>query len=188
MADAGVTWTAERVGLLRKLWGEGLSASEIASELGERATRNAVLGKGHRLGLVRSAATGAGTPRPRKPNRRPEPPLTAEPSGQNAPVLTPTMVDPQPAEEAEVARPREEALVPVQKLEQTRRQEDVVAPLSKRVTIMELREAMCRFPLGDPTTPEFRYCGAQAITSLPYCPHHAQIAYQPAAERKRLRA
>ena len=53
---------------------------------------------------------------------------------------------------------------------------------------MELREAMCRWPLGDPTTPEFRFCGAHAATGLPYCPHHAQIAYQPAAERKRLRA
>jgi GcrA cell cycle regulator len=52
--------------------------------------------------------------------------------------------------------------------------------------ILELREFMCRWPLGDPTTPEFRYCGTQALMGLPYCPHHAQIAYQPAAERKRL--
>jgi len=78
--------------------------------------------------------------------------------------------------------------VTAQKLEQTRRQEEVVVPLSKQVTIMELREAMCRWPLGDPATPEFRYCGAQAIMGLPYCPYHAQVAYQPAAERKRLRA
>jgi GcrA cell cycle regulator len=63
----------------------------------------------------------------------------------------------------------------------------VVAPRSAGVTIMELREAMCRFPLGDPTSPEFRFCGARAITGLPYCSHHARIAYQPAAERKRLR-
>src|SRR3954470_16259077 len=54
------------------------------------------------------------------------------------------------------------------------------------VMILELREFMCRWPLGDPTTPEFRYCGTQALMGLPYCPHHAQIAYQPAAERKRL--
>jgi GcrA cell cycle regulator len=60
--------------------------------------------------------------------------------------------------------------------------------LSERVTIMELRESMCRWPLGDPTTAEFRFCGAHAITGLPYCTHHARVAYQPAAERKRLRA
>ena len=65
---------------------------------------------------------------------------------------------------------------------------EVVAPRSDGVTIMELREFMCRWPLGDPTTPEFRYCGIQAVMGLPYCPYHAQIAYIPAAERKRLRA
>jgi GcrA cell cycle regulator len=51
-----------------------------------------------------------------------------------------------------------------------------------------LSESMCRWPLGDPTTAEFRFCGAHAITGLPYCTHHARVAYQPAAERKRLRA
>jgi GcrA cell cycle regulator len=187
MADAGVTWTAERVGLLRKLWSEGLSASQIAAELGGGVTRNAVISKAYRLGLVHGAVERPNTARSRKPSPPPDLPSTTEPSGQNAPGLTPTMVDPQPADEPEETRPREEALVPAQKLEQPRRQ-DAVVPLSKRVTIMELREAMCRWPLGDPTTPEFRYCGAQAIMGLPYCAHHAQVAYQPAAERKRLRA
>jgi hypothetical protein len=61
----------------------------------------------------------------------------------------------------------------------------VALAVSERVTIMDLRESMCRWPLGDPTTPEFRFCGARSITGLPYCTHHAEIAYQPAAERKR---
>jgi GcrA cell cycle regulator len=187
MADAGVTWTAERVGLLRKLWSVGLSARQIAAELGGGVTRNAVISKAHRHGLVHGAVEVPNTAHSCKPSPPPDLPSTTELSGQNDPVLTPTMVDPQPAEEPKETRPREEALVPAQKLEQTRRQE-VVVPLSKRVTIMELREAMCRWPLGDPTTPEFRYCGAQAIMGLPYCAHHAQVAYQPAAERKRLRA
>ena len=65
---------------------------------------------------------------------------------------------------------------------------EAVVPLSEGVTIMELRESTCRWPLGDPTTPEFRYCGGRAISGLPYCVHHSQLAYQPAAERKRLRA
>jgi GcrA cell cycle regulator len=67
-------------------------------------------------------------------------------------------------------------------------EEEVVVPLSERVTIMELRESMCRWPLGDPTTPDFRFCGARSITGLPYCTYHARVAYQPAAERKRIRA
>ncbi len=61
----------------------------------------------------------------------------------------------------------------------------VALAVSQRVTIMDLRDSMCRWPLGDPTTPDFRFCGARSITGLPYCTHHAEIAYQPAAERKR---
>ena len=86
------------------------------------------------------------------------------------------MSNPQPA-----AQPTEQ---PAATLPQT----DMGVPGSEGVTIMELREGMCRWPLGDPTTPAFRYCGAGAVEGLPYCPHHAQIAYQPATERKRLRA
>ena len=68
------------------------------------------------------------------------------------------------------------------------RREEAVVPQSQGVMIMELREGVCLWPLGDPTSPEFRYCGARAAEGPPYCAHHAQIAYQPAAERKRLRA
>ena len=63
--------------------------------------------------------------------------------------------------------------------------DSVPLAVSERVTIMDLRESMCRWPMGDPTSPEFRFCGGRAITGLPYCTHHAQIAYQPAAERRR---
>jgi GcrA cell cycle regulator len=69
-----------------------------------------------------------------------------------------------------------------------RRRDEAVVPRLEGVTIMELREGVCRWPLGDPTSPDFRYCGARASEGLPYCAYHAQIAYQPATERKRLRA
>ena len=59
--------------------------------------------------------------------------------------------------------------------------EDVVVPMSLRVTIVELKEAMCRWPLGDPTTAEFRYCGIQSAGAGPYCAHHGSMAYQPRA-------
>ena len=64
--------------------------------------------------------------------------------------------------------------------------ESVVVPMSLRVTIVELKEAMCRWPLGDPTTPEFRYCGSPAASG-PYCAYHGRLAYQPAQERRRER-
>jgi GcrA cell cycle regulator len=110
------------------------------------------------------------TPRSRKLSPPPDQPVPAEPPPQNNPVLAP-MTPNQPSAEAAELRRRDEAVVP--RLE--------------GVTIMELREGVCRWPLGDPTSPDFRYCGARAVEGLPYCSHHAQIAYQPSVERKRLR-
>ena len=171
MSDAGGTWTEERVELLKKLWSDGFSASQIAAEIGG-VTRNAVIGKVHRLGLSgRGKTSTAGIPRPRKPRLAGPQPVSAPMARGNvalAPKIAPRLI-PQPLPQA----------VP---------EEQVVVPLAERVTIMELRESMCRWPMGDPTTPEFRFCGARAIGGLPYCTHHAQIAYQPAAERKRIRA
>ena len=171
MANAGLTWTKERIERLKELWREGLSASEIAAELGEGVSRNSVLGKAHRLGLAQGERKVASSPRPRKPPHSPDPAPAAEPPPQSKPDPAPMMSDRPPAEAAELPR-RDEAIV----------------PQSHGVTIMELREGVCRWPLGDPTTPAFRYCGARAVEGLPYCSHHAQLAYQPAAERKRLRA
>ena len=170
-AGAGMTWTKERIELLTKLWTEGLSASQIAAELGGDVSRNAVLGKANRLGIGPERGKGGSTPRPRKP-RPPEPAPGVETFIPQDPSPASMMTTPQPAAPPTPLPPREGAVV----------------PRSEGVTIMELREFMCRWPLGDPTTPEFRYCGTQALMGLPYCAHHAQIAYQPAAERKRLRA
>ena len=69
MANVGQTWTEDRIELLTKLWREGLSASQIAAELGGDVSRNSVLGKANRLELVRNEVKGAGTRRPRKPDR-----------------------------------------------------------------------------------------------------------------------
>ena len=171
MANAGLTWTKERIELLTKLWTEGLSASQIATELGNGVSRNAVLGKAHRLGLAQSKGMEGSTARPRKPPP-PEPPAQAEPPAHQDPAPLPRTACEQPTRQPEV----------------TTISAEVDAPRLHGVTIMELREAMCRWPLGDPTTPAFRFCGARANSGLPYCPYHAQIAYQPATERKRLRA
>jgi GcrA cell cycle regulator len=175
MNEAGA-WTDERVELLKKLWSDGLSASQIAAELGS-VTRNAVIGKVHRLGLsgrAKSTAQPAGARgnAPRKaPARAPSHPMagSAAAATRGAHALAPSFV---PAAEIEAEA---EPLPP----------EDVVIPFSERVTIMDLREYMCRWPMGDPTRPDFRFCGARAQTGLPYCSHHARIAYQPAADRRR---
>jgi hypothetical protein len=60
-----------------------------------------------------------------------------------------------------------------------------VVHIAERVTIMDLRDGMCRWPIGDPTSSEFRFCGASAYTGVPYCEYHSQLAYQPSADRRR---
>lgn len=161
-----MSWNDERVDLLSRLWMEGRSASQIAAELGGGVTRNAVIGKVHRLGLSGRAKVAqtqaANRLRPVKPLARadelPAPALDAV-----APAL-PTSLPP--------VAPRAHT-------------GDVVIPLSNRVTIMELRDSMCRWPLGDPSSAEFRYCGSRAGVMGPYCEQHARLAFQPAQERRR---
>lgn len=169
MVEAIPTWTDERVDLLRRLWEEGLSASQIAAQLGG-VTRNAVIGKVHRLGLAgRVKPNGAGQVTGRK---------KIDQDAVVALVEEPTLPEP-PA----VVSHRPAPDFPL--VSQPSAPEPTGLAVSQRVTIMDLRESMCRWPMGDPTSPDFRFCGGRAITGLPYCTQHAQIAYQPAAERKR---
>jgi GcrA cell cycle regulator len=171
-----MSWTDERVEMLRKLWNEGLSASQVAAEIGAGITRNAVIGKIHRLGLSQRAKTPvAARPRVAKPPRAPQAPVRTTGGGGGAPSVV-----------GNVALALAPRMLPTP---DERPQEEVVIPLTERVTIMELREAMCRWPIGDPTSPEFRFCGARApgAGGSPYCGFHAQIAYQPAQDRRRSR-
>jgi GcrA cell cycle regulator len=183
MTDSSVTWNDERVEQLKKLWAEGRSASQIAAEIGG-VSRNAVIGKVHRLGLSgRAKAPGASSSRPReKAQPRPSTVLhqaPAQPASPRAPqtigataLAQPRHVEPMAEQVPEPAvRP-----VPVA---------DVVVAIAERVTIMDLREGMCRWPIGDPTSPDFRFCGASAYAGVPYCEHHSQMAYQPSADRRR---
>ena len=159
MVETVPSWSDERVDLLRRLWEEGLSASQIATQLGG-VTRNAVIGKIHRLGLSGrvKGAEMAGTA-PRRAVREGEADGVVVSIEDGIPMVE-MPVEIKPA-----------APVPV------------ALKASNRVTIMDLRESMCRWPIGDPTSPDFHYCGDRSITGLPYCTTHAQIAYQPAAER-----
>jgi GcrA cell cycle regulator len=171
--EAKMSWTDERVELLRQLWLDGKSASQISAELGVGITRNAVIGKVHRLGLSgRAKSASPAVPRVRQ---RPAP-------ASRAPIA-------RSGGGGHVVRGNTalafsvDAAVDVQPVFL----EDVVVPMSLRVTIVELKEAMCRWPLGDPTTSEFRYCGIQSAGAGPYCTHHGRMAYQPVQDRRRER-
>ncbi len=156
-----MSWTDERVELLKKLWADGLSASQIAAELGG-ITRNAVIGKVHRLGLSGRAKSPSSTsPRPRK----------ARSSGMMR-VSRPTM-------RGNTAFAYEYELEPEPEL--------IDIPLEQRKTLLQLTEKTCRWPVGDPGSSEFYFCGGDSVNDLPYCSYHSRIAYQPAHERRNKR-
>jgi GcrA cell cycle regulator len=153
-----MTWTDERVETLKKLWTDGLSASRIAAELGG-ITRNAVIGKVHRLGLSgRAKSPSAAAPRPRKPRAQSHMMRVSRPSIRGNTAL---------AHAYEIEAEPEPEL------------SDNVIPLGQRRSLLELNEDTCRWPIGDPGNPDFFFCGGRTVTGLPYCSHHARVAYQP---------
>lgn len=195
-----MSWTDERVELLKKMWTEGKSASQIAKELGS-VTRNAVIGKVHRLGLAsRGGAEGEAPAEPEpapepvaaapEPEPLPEPPAAAapparEPAPAPAPAQGGTVVPlpgrrpvaplgqplpPQPS--ANEISP--EALANVREVEKT----------ARRLGLMELTERTCKWPIGDPATEEFWFCGLPSVAGKPYCEAHVSVAFQPMQARR----
>ncbi len=148
-------WTDERVTLLRKLWAEGLSASQIAKQLGG-VTRNAVIGKVHRLGL-------AGRATPSRPAKRPV--RTARPR-----VMGPSV--------PRLRMPSTMPTVVIPDLEPMKFED------GRAANVLTLNESMCKFPIGDPTDPDFAFCG-RGSSGGPYCADHARLAYQPSQAKKR---
>jgi GcrA cell cycle regulator len=169
-----MSWTDERVERLKSLWLEGLSASQIAAELGG-VTRNAVIGKVHRLGL-------SGRAKPQSPRATThQPRARSNGTGRSAPSAP---RPPRPMTIGNVAlktEARAEARperAPAPEIEE--------GPITyERITILNLTEATCKWPVGDPGRPDFFFCGRKSDTSGPYCGYHARIAYQPSSDRKR---
>jgi GcrA cell cycle regulator len=167
-----MNWTDERVELLRKLWSEGLSASQIAAQLGG-VSRNAVIGKVHRLKLSGRGRGRAAAPRAKKASAGPAKTAT-RPTRTITASIGATALQVQFDAEP-VAR---QVLRPVQ---------DVVVPISRRLELTQLTERTCKWPNGDPLAEDFNFCGNDVGESGPYCGYHSRLAYQPAAERRRAR-
>jgi GcrA cell cycle regulator len=163
-------WTDERVEQLKKLWAEGLSASQIAGRLGG-VTRNAVIGKVHRLGLSGRATTS----RMKSHRARPRT-VAANPAKRAVKSRFGTVGN--PALRA-LYSPEAEAYVPPA--------EEIDIPISERKTLQMLTESSCRWPIGDPQTSDFHFCNHQKVPGLPYCEHHARRAFQPPQPRRRER-
>ena len=151
-------WTEDRVGALKKLWLEGQSASQIAKQLGGGVTRNAVIGKVHRLGLSGRAAPS----QPARATFRPSRPRPAQPT--QAPSAPRRIEAVQPRAPAAPAVP-----APMPDLPGT-------------ATVMTLGAHMCKWPIGDPSSNEFSFCGRRSSEGV-YCVEHARVAYQPQVKR-----
>ena len=207
-----MSWTDERVELLKKMWTEGQSASQIAKELGG-VTRNAVIGKVHRLGLSnRVGGPEGGAPeaapapapaakpveaptaaaRPAEPAPEPPRPAAAAPAPTPIrPVPQPVAAAPAPAATPALRKPMVPAgqpLPPQPSLNEispeTLASVREVEKRSRKIGLMELTERTCKWPIGDPATDNFYFCGLPSQPGKPYCEAHVSVAFQPMSARR----
>lgn len=152
----GRAWTDERVDVLKKLWTEGLSASQIAGRLGG-VTRNSVISKLHRMGCAQRAVTSRIAESKSRARRRPaKPRIVAESTAPKAIKQT-----------AKFQPPAD--LIGV---------EELVIPAHERKSLADLEACHCRWPIGDPTHANFHFCGKKRPRSdLPYCEFHCAKAF-----------
>ena len=208
-----MAWTDERVETLKRMWGEGASASTIAKELGG-VTRNAVIGKVHRLGLSNRNQGGdeakpaaAEAPAPEAPAS--EAPARPEPAAASAEAETPAPDAAEPAEEEDDDdEPRTMAAVPHGATVTSIRKPlmagqplppqpsaneispealakvNAVEKTAKKISLMELTERTCKWPIGDPATAKFWFCGLPVQQGKPYCEAHVSVAFQPMSSRR----
>lgn len=174
-------WTEDRVETLKKLWTDGLSASQIATKLGMGVTRNAVIGKVHRLNLSgRAPSTRSAAPRTaRKGPREPSAPGIRSSHQPSMPTAGATALK-------SYAQPQ--ASPRAQPLPEPKPLRLVDLPKDGRITILQLNDKTCKWPIGDPTHDDFCFCGHGPRDGSPYCEYHARIAYQPAQDRRMRRA
>jgi GcrA cell cycle regulator len=195
-----MSWTDDRVETLKRMWTEGQSASQIAKELGG-VTRNAVIGKVHRLGLSNREGSSeeveaAPAPVAAEPGPKPEvirapeprPVAPAAPAAQTAQTergVIP-LVGPIPLRRAIV--PAGQPLPPQPSANEispeTLATAREVEKRARKLTLMELTERTCKWPIGDPATDDFWFCGLPSLPGKPYCETHVSVAFQPMSARR----
>ncbi len=166
-----MSWTDERIALLKKMWKEGKSAAEIAKMLAKGVTRNAVIGKAHRMGL-------SGRPSPiKKPAAAPKKEKEAAPK-KEAVKETRSSSKSAPAPSAKLNP------VMAKEVEELKKIEKEVLPLNGGIPLIDLTERMCKWPIGDPKEDDFTFCGRGIRPGTPYCPDHAAMAYQTSSRSR----
>ncbi|WP_371154873.1 GcrA family cell cycle regulator [Jannaschia sp. 2305UL9-9] len=206
-----MAWTDERVETLKRMWGEGASASQIAKELGG-VTRNAVIGKVHRLGLSNrnqgkeeAAPEEVAAPAPQPPKAEPKKAATPDPEPAPEPPVTPAVAEEEEDDDDEprtmAAVPQGTNVTPLRKplmagqplppqpsaneiSAEALAKVNAVEKTAKKISLMELTERTCKWPIGDPATAKFWFCGLPVKPGKPYCEAHVSVAFQPMSSRR----
>lgn len=169
-----IFWTDERISALKKYWSEGFSASQIAAKIGG-ISRNAVIGKVHRLNLPGRTSGGSATVKIKQSVTKDEKRLTvvktvkrAVKKGSVSETVTP-----------EVVTSVQEESIPVNTAQH------IPTPIIPKITVVSLNDQMCRWPSGDPLQEGFGFCGHQTAKPSPYCSYHSRLAFQPSTGRRK---
>ncbi|MEL6435380.1 MAG: GcrA family cell cycle regulator [Pseudomonadota bacterium] len=194
-----MSWTDERVETLKKLWADGLSASQIAAKLGG-VSRNAVIGKVHRLKLApRAKSTKQNGPKVKRVPSSAGRPMASQSSrsrnayggGGNVGAVggmrtSSGMGGGGTHSVGATALKADQQAVAFAEPDQ-RPIEDIVVPIAKKLTLIELNEQTCKWPHGDPLSGEFYFCGHKTDDKSPYCKYHGKLAFQQPQDRRRSR-
>jgi GcrA cell cycle regulator len=191
-----MSWTDERIETLKTMWEAGQTASQIADALGG-VSRNAVIGKAHRLGLQPR-------PSPVKPNEPEAAPVVAEAEPVSAPVVEAAAEPEDDADEPAAAAPKPDAPVlrsvgpggfvrqnpgeqaapatpaPPRRLVPARPSKEIEG----KTSLLDLNDRVCKWPLGHPGEPDFHFCGDKVNPGFPYCVAHCGHAYQAQLPRR----
>jgi GcrA cell cycle regulator len=201
-----MSWTEERIDRLKKMWHEGATASQIADELGG-VSRNAVIGKAHRLGLeqrpspvkpgeeheVKKPAPAAVATSPRQAPKSEAPrggAAVSAPPAQNAPAAPhrPTAQEMQYRSIGPGGFIRQgpgEQQAPIPPAPPRRLVPAKPSPeVADKTSLLDLNERICKWPIGHPGEPDFHFCGRAANPGFPYCVEHCGVAYQAQLPRR----
>src|SRR3982750_1505999 len=200
-----MSWTEERIERLKKMWHDGATASQIADELGG-VSRNAVIGKAHRLGLEqRPSPVKAGEEKDKKKVQAPAPAATKPVAkAEAASVRAATSTAPAPSENVRTPqRPPSElqyrSIGPGGFIRQGPGEQQAPIPpapprrlipakpspeVADKTSLLDLNDRICKWPMGHPGEPDFHFCGQQANPGFPYCVEHCGVAYRPQPRRR----
>ena len=188
-----MSWTDERVEILKKLWGEGQSASQIAKELGG-VTRNAVIGKVHRLGLS-NRATSSSSSKSDSKTKAPVKSISDTKIVSNKVSASKVTTANSPSEPRSNVTNLRRQIIPAGQPLPPQPSANEISPealarvseiekKAKKISLLELTERTCKWPVGDPATEDFWFCGLPSQAGKPYCEAHVGVAFQPMSQRR----